>query len=86
MKRLEIVGGIELSAGSQMTADEWNKEYRPGMPVLVKLDDGRLWQTATRSTAWELGGGQPVVLLHGRSGGYDLSRVRPHTIQETPLA
>lgn len=69
-----------------MTADEWNRSNKPGIQVLVKLDDGRLWQTKTRSEAWELGHGRAVVLLEGKSGGYDLSRVKPHQIQDTPLA
>lgn len=58
-----------------MRADEWNKLHRPGIGVLVKLDNGKLWHTKTRSEAWELGGGQPVVLLEGRPGGCDLSRI-----------
>lgn len=68
-----------------MTATEWNAQYKVGIGVLVKLDDGKLWHTKTRSAAWELGGGQPVVMLEGRSGGYDLSRVRPMERQETVL-
>jgi hypothetical protein len=69
-----------------MTTEEWNARHKIGTGVLVKLDDGRLWQTRTRSEAWNLGHGQPVVMLEGRSGGYDLSRVKPHQPQDTPLA
>ena len=69
-----------------MTATEWNKAHRPGTYVLVKRDDGTLWHTKTRSEAWELGGGQPVVLLEGRSGGYDLNRCTPFERQDTVLA
>lgn len=69
-----------------MTAAEWNAQHKPGIGVLVKLDDGKLWHTKTRSEAWELGHGQPVVALEGRSGGYDLSRVRPMERQDTTLA
>ena len=68
-----------------MTAEQWNEKHKVGIGVLVKLDDGRLWHTKTRSQAWVLGGGQPVVMLEGRSGGYDLSRVRPMERQETVL-
>lgn len=58
-----------------MTAEAWNQAHKPGMPVRVTLDDGRVWYTRTRSEAWELGHGQPVVMLYGKSGGYDLARV-----------
>ena len=69
-----------------MTATEWNAIHRPGIGVLVKLDDGKLWHTKTRSEAWELGGGQPVVMLEGRAGGYDLNRVTLMERQDTVLA
>jgi hypothetical protein len=69
-----------------MTATEWNARHKPGIGVLVKLDSGKLWHTKTRSKAWELGGGQPVVMLKGRSGGYDLNRVTPMERQDTALA
>jgi hypothetical protein len=62
-----------------MKASEWNELHKPGIGVLVKLDDGRLWHTKTRSEAWKLGDGQPMVMLDGKSGGYDLSRVKPMT-------
>jgi hypothetical protein len=70
----------------QVTADEWNRLHKPGISVLVTLDGGKLWFTKTRSEAWNLGHGQPVVMLEGKTGGYDLSRVRPHEIEDTPLA
>lgn len=54
--------------------------------MLVTLDDGKLWHTKTRSEAWELGHGQAVIALEGRSGGYDLARVRPMECQDTVLA
>ena len=68
-----------------MTAAEWNAKNGIGAGVVVKLDDGRLWHTKTRSVAWELGHG-PVVMLEGKSGGYDLSRVKAMERQDTPLA
>lgn len=67
------------------TAAEWNERHKPGIGVTVKLDDGKLWHTKTRSEAWELGHRQGVILLEGRSGGYDLDRVRPMERQETVL-
>ena len=69
-----------------ITAAQWNQAHRPGAAVIVKLDNGTLKYTRTRSEAWNLGHGQPVVMLEGISGGYDLARVTPQEIQETPLA
>lgn len=51
--------------------------HNVGTPVLVTLDDGKLWQTKTRSEAWVLGDHTAVVMLEGKSGGYLLERVRP---------
>jgi hypothetical protein len=46
-----------------------------GAAVDVRLDDGSIWRTTTRSTPWQLGHGQWVVSLTGKTGGYDLGRV-----------
>jgi hypothetical protein len=70
----------------KFTSAIWNQFYGPGTSVVVKLDDGKLWHTKTRSVAWDLGGGQPVVMLEGKSGGYDLDRVTPLELQDTVLA
>jgi hypothetical protein len=69
-------GGRDLTKQA-LTAAEWNGRHKPGIDVVVILDDGTQWKTKTRSEAWELGHGQPVVALEGKSGGYDLSRVAP---------
>ena len=69
-----------------LTAAEWNAAHKPGIGVLVVLDNGSLWHTKTRSEAWNLCHGQPVVMLEGKSGGYDLSRVAPMERQDTPIA
>lgn len=46
-----------------------------GVHVLVVEDVGRgITLTKTRSEPWRLGDGTEVVLLEGRSGGYQLSR------------
>ena len=59
-----------------MTAKEWNNQYPVGQPVALTEDDGSLTFTQTRSIAWELGHGAPVVKVDGRVGGYDLNRIR----------
>jgi hypothetical protein len=56
------------------TATEWNRAQRPGSSVIVKLDDGSLWETKTRSEAWTLDSGHVIVLLMGRTGGYAIER------------
>lgn len=61
---------MELSA-----ADLWNQNHKVGNRVRVTLDNGEYWFTRTRSRAWLLGHGQAVVMLEGKAGGYDLSRV-----------
>jgi len=74
------VGGPALHPGAALpriafSAEEWNELHKVGTPVRVTLDDGRVWYTRTRSEAWNLGHGQPVVMLEGKSGGYSLARV-----------
>lgn len=60
-----------------MNIDTWNTNYPSGTPVEVTLDDESQWKTKTRSKAWALGDGTPVVMLEGKTGGYLLSRVLP---------
>lgn len=55
----------------------WNKKYPPGTPVTLENDRGNIERTYTRSEAWLLGSGHPVVLVEGRSGGYGLNRITP---------
>ncbi len=59
-----------------MTATEWNEKYPVGQPVSLTEDDGSLTHTQTKSEAWELGHGEPVVRVDGKSGGYLLSRIK----------
>ena len=56
-------------------AVHWNDVHKVGTRVRVTLDSGEHWFTRTRSEAWLLGHGQPVVMLEGKAGGYDLARV-----------
>ena len=44
--------------------------------VVYTDDRGEEHATRTRSAPWQLGHGQHVVMLEGRSGGFDLARVR----------
>jgi hypothetical protein len=46
-----------------------------GTAVNVRLDDGTIWPTKTRSLPWMLDHGAWVVMIEGRAGSYDLERV-----------
>lgn len=50
-----------------------------GSRVWVRRDSGELQPTTTRSLAWTLGDGTPVILLWGISGGFHLGRVFPES-------
>ncbi len=58
-----------------MTVEGFNNRYKPGTPVIYTDDFGNEEQTATSSPAWYMCG-TPAVKLKGKSGGYDLERVR----------
>jgi hypothetical protein len=54
------------------SAWEWNERYPVG--TIVRFRDASNDQISrTRSEAWELGGGVPVVAIEGRSGGVGVS-------------
>ncbi|WP_185908391.1 hypothetical protein [Streptomyces sp. WAC02707] len=60
-----------------LTADEFNDRYPVGTPVIAypnTREDSPLL-TCTRSRAWELGHGLPVVMVDGYSGGICLTHV-----------
>jgi hypothetical protein len=52
-----------------------NQDTPIGTPVTVRKDDGKLFETVTRSKPWALGHGQKVILVEGIAGGYMLERV-----------
>lgn len=56
--------------------ETWNALNPVGSPCVLILDDGTEMPTRTRSIAWELGHGQAVVKVEGKSGGWELERVR----------
>lgn len=71
----EIHGDLD----DDMTAEEWNELYPVGTQVVAypgSRDDAPLY-TWTRSRAWPLGHGAPVVMVEGHSGGIVLSHVDP---------
>jgi hypothetical protein len=55
----------------------WNTAYRVGQVVDLRNDNGSVTRTATRSLAWVMGGHSAVVMVEGRTCGYDLTRMTP---------
>jgi len=55
---------------------EWNAAFPVGTAVTVTRDNGTVEHIRTRSVAWQLPSGSPIVLLDGISGGYLLTRVK----------
>ena len=65
-----------MNKNRPMTAERWNRENPTG--TTVRLTDAMQdIVTKTRSEAWELGHGEPVVLLEGKRGGYGLDFLTP---------
>ena len=58
-----------------MNVNDFNEWYPVGTAVILTDDFGKEHHTSTRSIAWELCG-TPVVSVLGRSGGYDLDRIK----------
>lgn len=63
-----------------MTAREWNAIYSSGTPVtyepvLPPVAGIDPVHTRTRSHAWELGDGTPIVKIEGRTGGVALTHL-----------
>ncbi|MGP4114616.1 hypothetical protein ACTWP5_27370 [Streptomyces sp. 4N509B] len=58
-------------------ADEWNAAYPIGVPVLAYplTRAAEPLYTFTRSAAWSLGHGRPVVLVEGYTGGVYLTHI-----------
>lgn len=61
---------------AQRAADRFNEEHPVGTPVLLTLDSGEEIKTHTRSAAWVVGGHSAMVMVIGKSGGWQINRVR----------
>jgi len=70
------VKGDEVAVS--MTADEWNERHPSGTAVRYYPVRGDMYSedTETRSEAWELGHGAPVVKVVGRTGGVLLEHLQ----------
>ncbi|MFF4057686.1 hypothetical protein ACFYZ0_18255 [Streptomyces sp. NPDC001708] len=79
---------------STLNAAEWNARYPMGTPVVAYphfrpgqqpagWPEGPRLETTTRSGAWTLGHGDPVVLVEGETGGISLANVDPVAVATT---
>jgi hypothetical protein len=60
-----------------LTASQWNELYPVGTDVRYWpiRDEPECRDSTTRSEAWELGHGEPVVKIKGQAGGVLLSHL-----------
>lgn len=73
-------GSYSVQPASEMTAARWNYLHPVGTQVVAYpctryCPEHPGLETATRTPAWELGHGQPVVSVEGRTGGIALTHV-----------
>jgi hypothetical protein len=65
---------VKKTPRSKLTAEEWNERYPVGTRVFYRPvwgeRDGR--ESTTRTPAWTLGHGEPVVSIEGQAGGVAL--------------
>jgi len=55
---------------------EFNELVNIGDSVVLIEDKGSRTTTRTRSEAWIIGSGAALVKVEGKTGGYDLTRIR----------
>jgi len=62
----------------KITVENWNQRYPVGTKVIYWPVAGgsEYEESETRSKAWALGDGHPVVLIKGRSGGVSLMHLK----------
>jgi hypothetical protein len=64
-----------------MTAEEWNKKYPVGTKIRyypikgIPEYDHQYRESKTRSIAWTLGSGHPIVKIEGLAGGVHLDHL-----------
>ena len=61
----------------KINAEAFNSTFSVGDSVIYTDDFGKEHKTKTRTMAWTLGHGDVVVSIEGKSGGYDISRIKP---------
>ena len=70
---------VQAVREGKVTAAEWNAKYPDPIPVRYwpMEREGPGIVSRTRSIAWELGSGHPVVKVEGKAGGIHLTHVEP---------
>lgn len=63
-----------MQAFDQLQLDDWNRLHPVGSDCYLKLDDGTLVKTKTRTPAW-LASGFAIASVNGKAGGWDLDRI-----------
>ena len=58
-----------------MNAEDFNEIYEIGDQVIYRNDDNSRVVTTIRSLAWELGHGDSVVKVAGKTGGVSVDRI-----------
>lgn len=67
---------LSKEQAAKLVAD-WNAQHPSGTPVDLTDDNGVVHRRATRSEAWVLPSGVPVVMVEGLIGAYLLTRLKP---------
>lgn len=76
---------LQQKQGAAIVA-AWNEAWPVGTQVTLVDDMGKHHETKTRSVAWCLGHGEPLVSVEGRPGVYMLSRIVPVRQEAKPWA
>jgi hypothetical protein len=76
---------------TDLTATQWNERFPIGTPVIAypgvrpeySGDGYTRLETHTRSRAWNLGHGEPVVAVDGYAGGISLKHIDLNPAEES---
>lgn len=77
----------ETRPRSRWTAEQWNERFPVGTEVAYRATWGQpepTLRTRTRSEAWTLPHGEPIVKIEGRAGGVALWALEPRYEAATP--
>lgn len=85
---------MSASVHTDKTASEFNARYPIGTPVVAypgfRPEDTpnpvKRLLTRTRSEAWNLGNGAPVVMVDGHAGGIALTHIAPFPVWDSSPA
>jgi hypothetical protein len=61
---------------TEQQVKDWNEKHPVGSQCVLIKDAGDSTPTKTRSEAWRLPWGGALVCIEGKSGGWDIGRVK----------